>query len=365
VELLVVIAIIGILIALLLPAVQAAREAARRMQCANNLKQIGLSVHNFHDARKGLPPLLVGGRHTFGGISNSRFQSPTIFVYLLPYMEKQTIYDLIPEDFTTSPPNNAWWDALPDRKSMIISTYICPSRGPRVADNPTLDTIPRATDGFVSDYAAVMSEDVRTDGTPELRRNYVFDDNTTNNEYRSQFGPFTAALKSSLSTPTKWSPRNDMSRFQDGTSNQYLFAEKHIPLDRLNVCREFTATATVAGAGEYGWWDCGVQVLRSAPDTPQDGGNYQNNIALYNPARMVTIEAYYIARSPQEGMADGTTNPNLWSRNVSPFGSYHVGGLCHHLFADGSVQGFSPNISRSNVHWPLGCVSDGTPVSLP
>ena len=62
VELLVVIAIIGILIGLLLPAVQAAREAARRAQCANNLKQIGLAVHNFHQARDGVVPVYLTGR---------------------------------------------------------------------------------------------------------------------------------------------------------------------------------------------------------------------------------------------------------------------------------------------------------------
>ena len=82
VELLVVIAIIGILVALLLPAVQSAREAARRTECANNLKQLGLAIHNYHGARGTLPP---------GVISNSgtRFGSPrtTWTIHLYPYLE--------------------------------------------------------------------------------------------------------------------------------------------------------------------------------------------------------------------------------------------------------------------------------------
>src|SRR5262245_20166918 len=82
VELLVVIAIIGILIALLLPAVQAAREAARRTQCSNNLKQIGLSIQNYYDAHKSLPPsYLSGAGHA------------TWLVLILPFTEEKSVYE--------------------------------------------------------------------------------------------------------------------------------------------------------------------------------------------------------------------------------------------------------------------------------
>lgn len=94
VELLVVIAIIGILIALLLPAVQAAREAARRMQCTNNVKQIGLAMHTYHDAHKALPPGNIhldwmNGLHDAGNVPCGMWGWP---LFLLPFAEQQALY---------------------------------------------------------------------------------------------------------------------------------------------------------------------------------------------------------------------------------------------------------------------------------
>lgn len=85
IELLVVIAIIAILIALLLPAVQQAREAARRTQCKNNLKQLGLALHNYHDTHSVFPPGLLG-RCTTPDLNASGL------VMLLPYIEQNNLY---------------------------------------------------------------------------------------------------------------------------------------------------------------------------------------------------------------------------------------------------------------------------------
>lgn len=117
VELLVVIAIIGILIALLLPAVQAAREAARRSQCTNNLKQIGLGLHNYHDTHRCFPI----GYQSYYEWANCLFS-------LLPYVEQKPLYDAIAVMLAvTTRPWNGGWPAGVANKS--VSGYFCPSDG--------------------------------------------------------------------------------------------------------------------------------------------------------------------------------------------------------------------------------------------
>src|SRR6186713_563659 len=94
IELLVVIAIIAVLIALLLPAVQAAREAARRSQCVNNMKQIGIALHNYHNSNDAFPP--GGLAHYLGGnlaVAASNNWDCSVHVRLLGAMEQQALYN--------------------------------------------------------------------------------------------------------------------------------------------------------------------------------------------------------------------------------------------------------------------------------
>ena len=108
VELLVVIAIIGILVALLLPAVQSAREAARRISCTNSLKQVGLALHNYHSAQKTFPPgALWHDQDGNGFIRRHEGHRTTFYIHLLPYFEQGVIYDKI--DFSNH--QNLWWNS--------------------------------------------------------------------------------------------------------------------------------------------------------------------------------------------------------------------------------------------------------------
>ena len=129
IELLVVIAIIAVLIALLLPAVQAAREAARRMQCGNNLKQLGLAIHQYHDAFNSFPP---------GQLLFVNWQDLSALISLLPFIEQQPLYAAF--NLADVYPINGMGPVLPSyppnttAARVQVAGFLCPSDSSRLTN---------------------------------------------------------------------------------------------------------------------------------------------------------------------------------------------------------------------------------------
>lgn len=127
VELLVVIAIIGILIALLLPAVQAAREAARRSQCVNNLKQLGVALQNYHDVNNSFPPMKGGTTSSYPSTPPTNYGRASGFIPLLPYIEQRALYDQIRAGGSGVPPYGPpAWSSWANWNRQVPS-LLCPS----------------------------------------------------------------------------------------------------------------------------------------------------------------------------------------------------------------------------------------------
>ncbi|MFO0808227.1 MAG: DUF1559 domain-containing protein [Gemmataceae bacterium] len=204
IELLVVIAIIAVLIGLLLPAVQKVREAAARTKCSNNLKQLGLAMHNYHDTVGKFPYLRSGGgqnRHSWTFL-------------LLPFFEQDTIYSTFKNPITgvsqTDGVNNftSTDPAIVAARGPGISVLLCPSRRGTGEATP-IDPGNLTVTGQPIDYAA-SSGDTNVAPTTGL---FKFE-NVSN---------ATAAAKGA----------NTMGDIADGTSNTLMIGEKHIPTDNL------------------------------------------------------------------------------------------------------------------------------------
>ncbi len=216
VELLVVIAIIGILIGLLLPAVQTAREAARRMQCSNHLKQLALAVHNFHTAKGVLPPSrLSGGEGTEGRIR------PTWFALMLPYLEQQAAFELW--DLTKTYPGQYPTPGIaadPDQihnprnpRIVQVPAYYCPTRRePELTDQDH--------PGAAGDYAA-------SSGTGENWVNTQANGAIIAGQCRDASG--NVMLTTNGAACMQWESLTRFADVRDGLSNTLLIGEKHEP----------------------------------------------------------------------------------------------------------------------------------------
>ena len=328
VELLVVIAIIGILIALLLPAVQAAREAARRMSCTNQLKQQGLAVHNFHDSRKGLPPAALGtARWSF-------------WFLLYPYLEQSALYEVATATCQPLPWNSndgdawlksrvEWWrnGLTEDQRSGFgsVSAYICPSRrsgGPHTVNTSSYDLAGPVHDyGIVIRYVYSATSEADTNDQNWKRWSEIY---TPSQNMSRQLGPF-RTCKRVGDVIQNWVPRDGLSWLGDGTSNQFLVVEKHIPTKNVGICENTNRS-----------WDC--------PYSHMEGG--ADSARTFNVGRpvfpaIVAGSPEPIARSPKD-FAD-QERPRDY--NLYAFGSAHPG-VCNFLLGDGSVMGVSTTTSR-------------------
>ena len=387
VELLVVIAIIGMLIALLLPAVQAAREAARRMQCTNHMRQLGLAVHNFENTSSALPPLVIS------------FGRPSIFFLLLPYLEQGAAYASqtgvvahgwgersgpltavwVVEDANASfddgnfPVSNRIGGPGSDensRREFIralarIPFFVCPTR--RSAGKLSSAGLPEnsvslcrddpvtkdRSYGPAGDYAAVAvyfnsgdlgrisynNQCTEVHHIGEFRMNTQENANGGPGRHRGPFRPasFSASCPVGpnddanwLEEIATWRGRDSMSWWEDGTSNQLIFGEKYYAQDEQGVHMN---DATWFGV----FWR-----------------THQGAIRGFGPQ-------YPLARS---GMKESTTSEGLCYRARFRFGSWHPG-VCNFLLGDGSVRSISHTTPSETILYPLAHVSDGTAVSLP
>lgn len=309
VELLVVIAIIGILVALLLPAVNSARAAARRVQCVNNIRQLALASHNYENSQKSFPP----GLSTYGpnsGQGRSDWHGHTVFTHLLPYMEEGALSDLwnfgtTTADFRSNTRDQSNGLTVDAPSATVIAPFICSSD--QLPENPA--QLDYSSPGYALGWHGIAS--------------YVANSGTYSTYFRDQ------AMKSDgmfFMTGEDSQPEDyqqflkpnqkpaKISQVKDGTSKTIFFGERY-HLDpifdrRLHEQGTFSRYP-IARWGAWGW---------------TGGGNGTTHV--------FACSRVSINYTTPPDVESGYLGVNL---RMSAFGSGHPGGA-NFAFVDGSVR---------------------------
>ena len=320
IELLVVIAIIAVLIALLLPAVQSAREAARRSQCKNNLKQLGLALHNYHDSMKVLPkaafsvnPPLTGPRAptpTVGATANSyRNTGFSVHVMLLPYLDQKGLWskwnkDQLYTNNTVGSPTNSFLN-----NNVRINGFLCPS------DN-------RFPSGQIG-----------------------------NNNYCVSTGPQTCWEFTAVSNVGAFHANytTSLRDFRDGTANTIAMGERVVG-DNVDTMMTYGETVVRAAAG-------GITATSVKPTQAQAEayGALCAAVVPTNTTNRSIVGREWAAPTPEHTLFNTMVPPNwkypncVFTDSGSNDGIYgarsqHTGGA-HHLMGDGAVRMISNTIN--------------------
>jgi len=334
IELLVVMAIIAVLVGLLLPAVQKVRDAASRMSCQNNLKQMGLALHNFANTKGRFPAALInpgrvspipgsydGPEVSYAGQTYVVYNH-TGFVALLPYLEQDNVFKLYSygAPSSTSSPNGATVGGSDVANSFVVGTnvkvYACPAD-----DAPEVVTSGVGTTGAASTFERNNAR----------RSNYFFNVGNAND-----FGPAWTSSNASLG-PFGINGSASLSTIRDGTSNTIAIGESKQLHTDVNF-GPYWGSGTHTSVMGY------VPIPFNADGTPN------------TPALQWSINYPY-------GMCAGQTTGTPQCQYAWGFGSWHAGGA-NFVYCDGSVHFLADSINY-NVFYALATYKGGEPVSSP
>ncbi len=365
IELLVVIAIIAVLIALLLPAVQAAREAARRAQCTNNLKQLGLAMHNYNSQQNCFPPQVQnGGLAVWSNITGGPYFDPWPLDWtasVLPQMEQGPLYNALNFSVACSVGND-----LQNRTvlSQQVSTLMCPSENMKIPTNAFWGT--GAGWGWKSYHANV--------GGPSC--------------IMSWNGMFTALQQDQFGYNGVYTNSNcsvvDLASVTDGTSNTAMLSETHMG---SGISAPIPLSAAAGRGDTYMWrppvstqnYDLGptgvpialafVQSCLGLPGSTMAFGTLPPpNGSIWiggNPGSCMMWDAYNHFMPPNsfacDSLVDGNTGGYASVADAFPPASNHPGGI-NICFADGSVH-FIKNSINLQTWWGLGSRNGGEVIS--